>query len=98
MNQLHDAVDSFKQAEDPPLEAVTAKRTARSVSSIKLRIDSSRKLIKSKIDLVRDAEKEEGVLLSLPKVKMSLRSLEKISMRSVNRSLKRTSIKETSIL
>ena len=43
VNQLHDVVDSFKRAEDLPLEA--AKRTARSISSIKLRIDSSRKLL-----------------------------------------------------
>ena len=96
VNRLHDAVDSFKRAEDPPLEA--AKRTARSISSIKLRIDPSWKLIKSKIYLVRDAEKDEEVLSSLPKVKANLqlledvieRSLQKILMRSVNRSLKRT--------
>ena len=55
-NKLHDAIDSFKQAEDPTPEAANARRIARSVSSIKLRIDSSRKLIKSKIDLVEDAE------------------------------------------
>ena len=36
MNKLHDAIDSFKQAEDPTPEAATARRIARSVSSIKL--------------------------------------------------------------
>ena len=76
VNRLHDTVDSFKHAEDPPLEA--AKRTARSISSIKLRIDSSRKLIKSKIDLVRDAEKDEEALSSLPKVKANLQLLEDV--------------------
>ena len=61
-NQLHDAIDNFKRAEDLPLEVVTARRITRIFSSIKLRIDASQKLIKSKIDLVRDAEKEEGGL------------------------------------
>ena len=61
-NRLHDAIDNFKRAEDLPLEVVTARRITRIVSSIKLRIDASRKLIKSKIDLVRDVEKEEGGL------------------------------------
>ena len=78
MNRLHDGVDSFKRAEDPPLEAVTARRTARSVSSIKLRIDSVRKSIESKINLVRDAEKEEGTLASLPKIRANLQLLEDI--------------------
>ena len=77
-NRLHNAIDNFKRAEDPTPEAVTARRTARSVSSIKLRIDSSRKLIKSKINLVQDAEKEEGVLASLPKVRANLQLLEDI--------------------
>ena len=78
VNWLHDAIDSFKCADNPPLEAVTAKRTARSISSIKLRIDSSRKLIKSKIDLVRDAEKEEGTLASLPKIRANLQLLKDV--------------------
>ena len=50
VNQLHDAVDSFKRAEDLPLEA--ANKTARGILSIKLKISSSRKIINSKIDLV----------------------------------------------
>ena len=51
-NQLHDAIDNFKRAEDLTPEAPTARRIARSVSSIKLRIDSVRKSIESKINLV----------------------------------------------
>ena len=47
LNQLHDAVDSFKSAEDPPPEATN--KAARSISSIKL---NSRKVINSKIALV----------------------------------------------
>ena len=50
LNQLHDAVDSFKSAEDLPSEA--ANKTARSILSIKLKISSSWKIINSKIGLV----------------------------------------------
>ena len=46
-NRLHNVIDNFKQAEGPTPEAVTARRTARSVSSIKLRIDFVQKSIQS---------------------------------------------------
>ena len=65
-------IDNFKRAEDPTPEAVTARRIARSVSSIKLRIDSVWKSIESKINLVRGAENEEGTLASLPKIRANL--------------------------
>ena len=50
LNQLHNAVDSFKSVEDPSPEA--ANKAARSISSIKLKICSSRRVINSKIALV----------------------------------------------
>ena len=76
LNQLHAAVDFFKSAEEPPPEA--ANKTARSISSIKLKISSSWKIINSKICLVRDVEKDEEALSSLPKVKANLQLLEDV--------------------
>ena len=76
LNQLHDAVDSFKSAKDPSTEA--ANKAARSISSIKLKIRSSQRVINSKIALVRDAEKDEEVQSSLPKVKANLQLLEDV--------------------
>ena len=50
LNQLHDAVDSFKPAKLPSPEAVN--KAARSLACIKLKIRSSQKTIESKIALV----------------------------------------------
>ena len=73
LNQLHDAVDSLKSAENPSPEA--ANKAARSLSSINLKIHSSQRIINSKNALVRDAEKDEEAQSSLPKVKANLQLL-----------------------
>ena len=76
LNQLYDAVNSLKPTENPSLEA--ANKAARSLLSIKLKICSSQRIINSKIALVRDAEKDEEVQSSLPKVKANLQLLEDV--------------------
>ena len=76
LNELHNAVDSFKPATLPSPEAVN--KAARVLSCIKLKICSSQKTIESKIALVRDAEKEEDSQSSLPKIKANLQLLEDV--------------------
>ena len=68
LNELQNAVDFFK----------AVNKAARVFACIKLKIRSMQKTIDAKIAAVRDAEKEEDMLSSLPKIKANLRLLEDV--------------------